>query len=104
MGKRFPKPDLLVHQPGDMNNNNTVIEVKPCNAKANAIKKDLETLAFFRSRIGYSRAIYLLFGSHATQTAERVRRFAEQRTDLPQIELWIHEAPGDVKCLDPIGA
>ena len=42
------KPDLLVHIPGDMEGNHTIIEVKPINAKRDGLSKDLSTLTAFR--------------------------------------------------------
>lgn len=51
---RFPKPDLLVHQPGYMTGNFAVIEVKCESASRGGIIKDLETLSFFRQRVRLS--------------------------------------------------
>jgi hypothetical protein len=57
------KPDLLIHQPGDMAGNLIVIEVKPINASDDGIKKDLITLTAFRLLANYHSAIYLIYGS-----------------------------------------
>lgn len=94
MGADYAKPDLLVHQPGYMAGNNTVIEVKSSNAQKLGIEKDLKTLALFRTRVGYERAIYLLFGYEVESAAERVRVVAKTMGDLPPIELWLHASPG----------
>lgn len=62
------KPDFLIHTPGDMQGNFAVLEVKPCQASARAIRKDLSTLALFSTDdIGYKRAIYLIYGERPAQ-------------------------------------
>ncbi len=94
MGADYAKPDLLVHQPGCMTGNNTVIEVKSSNAQKDGIEKDLKTLSLFRTTVGYERAIYLLFGHEVASAAERVRGVAKTMGNLPPIELWLHASPG----------
>jgi len=54
------KPDLLVHIPGDMRGNYTIIEVKPITANRDGIAKDLSTLTAFRRHADYEKAIYFL--------------------------------------------
>lgn len=93
LGADYAKPDLLVHSPGHMSGNNTIIEVKSSRATSAGIKKDLQTLALFREKVGYQRAIYLLFGFDAETAAQRVQRAAKQLGPLPPIELWLHSAP-----------
>lgn len=95
LGADYAKPDLLVHQPGYMTGNDTIIEVKSSNAQPAGIKKDLNTFSIFRTAVGYERAIYLLYGYEATQAAERVQQIAEALPDLPSVELWVHTSPGE---------
>lgn len=102
IGADYAKPDLLVHKPGYMNGNHAIIEVKSSNAQNEGITKDLNTLALFRTRVGYDRAIYLLFGYEAENTAERVRRAAQLIDGLPEIELWTHSAPGQTATYNPL--
>ncbi|WP_150428424.1 methionyl-tRNA formyltransferase-like protein [Dechloromonas sp. CZR5] len=94
MGADYAKPDLLVHQPGHMAGNNTIIEVKSANAQNEGIKKDLKTLALFRSKVGYQRAIYLVFGHGVQATTARVRKAWSELQEPPPIELWIHDEAG----------
>ena len=94
LGADYAKPDLLVHKPGYMTGNNTIIEVKSSNARRDGIEKDLKTLALFRSEVNYERAIYLIFGYGALEAAERVRGVAAAIGKLPSIELWLHQQPG----------
>jgi len=94
LGADYAKPDLLIHRPGHMSGNHAIIEVKSSMAQGAGIAKDLNTLALFKSKVGYKRAIYLLFGHEAEVTAERVRRIAQTIQGLPEIELWLHAMPG----------
>ncbi len=82
-----PKPDFIVHVPGD-GDNYAVMEVKPSHATNDGIQKDLATLARFRQNFGYQRAIYLVYGTDALTTMERVLRYG-QEFDVP-IEFWLH--------------
>jgi len=57
------KPDFILHEPGTMENNLAVMEVKPLNnARGLQLKKDLNTLTRFLD-LGYYRAIHLIYGS-----------------------------------------
>lgn len=104
LGADYAKPDLLIHQPGYMAGNSTIIEVKSSNAQRDGIDKDLKTLALFRTKVNYKRAIYLLFGYGALAAAERVRRTSKELGELPPIELWVHTAPGAPAQEVPFGA
>ena len=94
MGVGRAKPDLLVHRPGYMEGNNTIIEVKSSSAAKRGIKKDLNTLGRFRTVVGYERGIYLIYGADAPRTAEWVRHIAQEPGGLPPIELWVHKTAG----------
>jgi len=65
------KPDLLVHVPGDMGGNHTIIEIKPITASRNGIAKDLSTLTAFRRYAEYGKAIYLFYGDGDIESALR---------------------------------
>ncbi len=88
------KPDLLIHRPGYMSGNYAIIEVKTCKAEPLGIEKDLKTLTFFRNKVGYQRAIYLIFGYEADTAVERIHKIAQNIDALPPIELWVHQLPG----------
>ncbi len=94
LGADYAKPDLLVHRPGYMSGNNTVIEVKSSNAQGREIAKDLKTLSLFRTTVGYSRAIYLLYGYETETAVKRIDIVAKKFGELPPIELWLHASPG----------
>jgi hypothetical protein len=104
LGADYAKPDLLIHRPGYMAGNNTIIEVKSSNAQRDGIVKDLKTLALFRTKVNYQRAIYLLFGYEAQDAVARVCRAWNEIGELPPIELWVHTAPGEPAREVPIGA
>lgn len=63
LGASYAKPDLLIHGPGHMSENHTIIEVKSVMADLAGVRKDLRTLSLFRTRVGYERAIYLIYGA-----------------------------------------
>lgn len=87
-------PDLLVHEPGCMDNH-AVIEVKTREAQAKGIEKDLENLSYFIGEAQYRRGIYLIFGEEAEAVAKKVICAADKNALLPQIELWIHSKAGE---------
>ncbi|MGA3091807.1 MAG: hypothetical protein ABSD75_24630 [Terriglobales bacterium] len=88
-----PKPDLLVHQPGT-GENYAVIEVKSSRAAAREIDKDLGTLTLFMNRLGYHRAIYLIYGAEAPDAAVRVHECAARFQQIAPFELWLHSTVG----------
>jgi hypothetical protein len=96
LGADYAKPDFLVHTPGHMRGNHAIIEVKSVGAANAGIAKDLETLALFRTKVGYQRAIYLLFGFDPDACVDRVRTVAGAMGGLPPIEVWVHSEVGAV--------
>lgn len=93
------KPDILVHQPGDMSGNLVVLEVKPINA-TKGIEKDLISITEFVRLAGYKQGMYLVYGGNETQIESyrsRIHRLAkgrnQTRIDLTQIELYWHSEP-----------
>lgn len=94
LGVKGQKPDFLVHQPGNMDGNHSVIEVKPAPSQARLIRKDLETLSAFL-QAGYDRAIYLIYGHLAD--ARMVARILDKAAKIDAtdgIEIWSHVKPG----------
>lgn len=94
------KPDLLVHTPGDMGGNHTVIEVKPINANREGIAKDLSTLTAFRRFGRYANAIYLFYGGGNIHNAlylatELNEGDNNNRIDLSLVDIWWHRQVGD---------
>lgn len=90
------KPDFLIHTPGDMNGNHTVIEVKPITAGERGIRKDLATLTAYCKDAGYKRAIYLFYGyPPRKEISTLIDQFKDQPgINLDLIEVWHHEAVG----------
>lgn len=84
-------PDFLVHVPGEWEGNHAIIEVKHANANLIGIRKDMRTLAKFRTQVGYQRAIYLFYGG---LPEKMIRTAAAAMPDLPLIELWLHAETG----------
>ena len=86
------KPDFLVHTPGSMAGNNTIIEVKHIKSSGDNILKDLETLTLFVTKVGYKRAILLFFGYDTVDNI--VAKVRKQIKNVPHevapFELWFH--------------
>jgi len=96
LGADHAKPDLLVHTPGAMAGNYAIIEVKHSTA-AEGIRKDLRTLDLFVRKVGYQRAIYLIYGHEAnTRGVEKIEAIIadDEFRELVPIELWLHSTAG----------
>ncbi len=96
-----PKPDFLVHWPGQTENL-LVVEVKPANASRRKMLKDLRTLTYFRRGLGvevYHAAYFWLYGV-SLQSWQKVGAEltgcarADPAIDLEAIMPVLHEAPG----------
>ena len=59
LGADYAKPDLLVHQPGYMEGNHAIIEVKSPAADADGIRKDLKPYRFSRLKLMASSKVKL---------------------------------------------
>ena len=60
---RYSKPDFLVHMPGDMDGNLSVVEVKSSTASLSAIRADVKKLAWYcGAPARYYGAVLLMFG------------------------------------------
>jgi len=95
LGIGLAKPDLLVHQPGYMTGNHAVIEVKHSQGTEAGLKKDLETLSLFVNKVGYQRAILLIYGDEASEEiVGAIGRLAARVKELGRIELWLHQVVG----------
>lgn len=97
------KPDLLLHCPGTMNGNHTVVEVKPANYRVVGLHKDLVTLhRLHKMPKGYRRQVLLVYGSIAnlsTLKQDIVNYRATHSLNSP-LELWHHRCPGsDAECI-----
>lgn len=94
LGADHAKPDLLVHTPGAMAGNYAIIEVKHSTA-ADGIRKDLQTLDLFVRKVGYQRAIYLIYGHEANaRGVGRIEAIANEFQILVPIEVWLHSEVG----------
>lgn len=100
LGAAHAKPDLLVHTPGAMKGNYAIIEVK-YSIDTRGVCKDLRTLDLFVRKVGYQRAIYLIYGRYANaQGVSRIEAIAKEAiakgefTELMPIELWLHSEVG----------
>jgi hypothetical protein len=88
------KPDFIVHQPGSMDFNYAIIEVKPVQAKPGRIRKDLNTLSEFKADWFYARAILLIYGGSRQEILAKVGDTREDGPGRVEIEVWHHPEPG----------
>ena len=86
------KPDILVHEPGSMENNLTIMEVKPINARREGIEKDVNTLGKFLKFANYQSAILLFYGSGDIKGKyEIAQKYQQYLGSNVQIHYWWHE-------------
>ncbi len=101
-GVQSAKPDFLVHIPGDMKGNHTIIEVKSSTARRDAIKKDLTKLTAFLRKDNYRRAIYLIYGNESKETGKGIIENLNEPKISEHIEIWIHsEVRKPAQCIHP---
>lgn len=91
-GETAPKPDFLVHVPGQARNF-AALEIKSCKLGRAGLRKDLRTLQRFRDR-GYQRAILLIYGTEPGEAARRVLSCGAPPEHLTGIEVWVHDYAG----------
>jgi hypothetical protein len=91
------KPDFIVHVPGDMARNLTVIEVKPTTSTQAEFQDALRSLQGFVQRAGYFGAIALVYGWKDRNQVGWVEVFQEtlRDVDAKPIVLLRHEGPGE---------
>jgi len=91
LGVGNEKPDFLVHNPGVMEDNHAIIEVKVIGAAVRDIRKDLATLTLFRQGPQYDRAIYLFYGNgDRDRLIRRIQKAAATVPGSDGIEVWHH--------------
>jgi hypothetical protein len=93
MGLGDTKPDMIVHVPGSMENNQAIIEVKRVGASLKDIATDLSKLCRFQAAANYRRGIYLFYGADdAQKTLERVTAAYNELPNKRLVEVWLHAA------------
>jgi len=87
------KPDFIVHEPGNMDNNLLIMEVKSIvGAKnENGLNTDLEKLRLFLDEYKYYRAIMLIYGSENGKLTDKIEtKISEVKADNPDIRFAWH--------------
>lgn len=88
-GWRSCIPDFVLHEPGNMDANIVVVEVKPANGAAEGIAKDLETLSYFvTDDVGYRIGVELVYGG--TEADVEKFRTAVRNANNPKLRLYWH--------------
>lgn len=91
-GLRRLKPDFLLHAPGHMSHNHTVIEVKSASFQKLGLLKDLTSLHRLSSmQQGYQRQILLIFGEASfSEIISIIEQFRHATSFKSPLELWSH--------------
>jgi hypothetical protein len=92
-GGKAPKPDFLVHIPGEQNNY-VAIEVKAARIRRKGLLKDISTLRRFLG-MGYPRTILLIYGLDPEFAKYSLRKYADL-SQLAGIEIWVHPHHGEI--------
>ncbi len=88
------KPDFVVHEPGTMDRNLVVIEVKPVTVTVQKLEKDLCKLKGFLDRAEYYRAIILIYGDGDQAAKLQQVKSLAQEYDQRIIVIW-HKGHGE---------
>jgi len=94
------KPDLLVHEPGNMERNLACVEVKACGADIDEIRGDLRKLAWFCGNARYHGGIFLVYSMERDETPDyavlraKIGMAARDGIDLARISVFAHAAVG----------
>ncbi len=91
------KPDFLVHKPGYMSGNHAIIEVKKEDVDRGGLKKDLNTLSLFLKKVGYERAIYLIYGYNINKESvlDLITCLYDEIASEEVIEIWFHSSANE---------
>ena len=91
------QPDLLVHVPGNMDENLAVIEVKSANVGLGGIRDDLRKLNWFCGNARYFRGVFLMYGEagEPERLAAMVRRAAVPDIAVDRIVCMYHRRVGE---------
>lgn len=87
------KPDFLVHEPGSMNNNCIVMEIKKHTTADIAILNDFKKIEKFITKVGYSRGVFLMFGSKAINKSQNIQNILASFSNQLNVEIWLHCNP-----------
>jgi hypothetical protein len=83
-------PDFIIHNPGSMEQNLTVMEVKPVVGAKKGFIKDVNNLSkFLRPEINYYRAILLVYGDDAALLENIIVLVRSMLGDIPKGSFYL---------------
>jgi hypothetical protein len=90
------EPDLLVHVPGNMDENLAVVEVKSANVGLGGVREDLRKLNWFCANARYFRGILLVYSEagEAERLTAMIRRAAPPDLAVDRITCLYHRHVG----------
>lgn len=91
------KPDLIIHTPGDMDENLATVEVKSATVARGAIGEDLQKVSWFCRHARYFKGVFLIYGDagDAEAVSARLRNATDDAIDLAAIEYLYHRRVGE---------
>ncbi len=98
-------PDFLVHKPGDMDHNLTVIEVKQIrryNIKKKEISSDIAKLSRFIEEASYFRGIMLLYSDDLNEFPQKLKNFIKDQIENSNGQIQVLFHPGPTKKIEKI--
>ena len=78
----------MLHEPGNMNQNFCVIEIKPITGKLSGFRKDIRTLTEFTTKHGYHAGMLLIFGDGPSAT-RRIKTLSAHFANLRQAHVTV---------------
>jgi hypothetical protein len=88
------KPDFLVHTPGCMEGNHTVIEVKPASVSDSKLLLAVASILKFLTNAGYQRGILLVYGDLGNERMRRIVELINSHPGSDAVEFWHHQTVG----------
>lgn len=76
--KSMKIPDFIIHEPGNMDNNLLIMEVKG-NVDINGIAKDFNTLSLFLNNYSYEIGIFVLFNHNLSELKDVMKLIIKKK-------------------------
>ena len=84
------KPDFIIHNPGDMDTNLAIIEVKPIIATRAEMEKDLIKLEFFLEKGNYYAGILLVYAWNQDSYKKILNLMDSRKEKNRKIHIFLH--------------
>lgn len=94
IGEGAKKPDFIFHEPGNMNRNLVIMEIKNINRRGILveIKNDLRKIKTFINKAKYFKGIMLIYGSDNSDLTKEIVKTIKNHSCNKILVLW-HKSP-----------